>query len=343
MTYIIGEIGQNHNGSVKIAKQIIDSATSSVAEQLFNINLPIIDAIKLTKRDLNYELSDSQMSTPYINKNSFGNTYGEHRAFLELSDEEHHELYNYAKNKGVDFVETLCAPSCLSILHLFEPDKLKVASRDLTNIPLLEAMAETKIPMIISTGMAGEKELDQAVETITKYHQELSILHCVSQYPTKPENVNLNTIAFLQEKYADFTIGYSDHTIGISMPIAAVAMGAQVIEKHITLDRKMKGTDQIGSLGPDGLNRMIRDIRLLEKSMGKKEIFICKDVATAKKKLERSIATNKALKKGDIIQEEDIHLLSPGDGYKWSDKNLLVGKSVTCNIPANEIIYPNML
>ena len=225
----------------------------------------------------------------------------------------------------------------------FEPDKLKVASRDLTNIPLLEAMAETKIPMIISTGMAGEKELDQAVETITKYHQELSILHCVSQYPTEPENVNLNTIAFLQEKYGDFTIGYSDHTIGIAMPIAAVAMGAQVIEKHITLDRKMKGTDQIGSLGPDGLNRMIRDIRLLEKSMGKKEIFICKDVATAQKKLERSIATKKALKKGDIIQEEDIHLLSPGDGYKWSDKNLLVGKSVTCNIPANEIIYPNML
>tara|TARA_B100000900_G_scaffold415614_1_gene446252 strand:- start:207 stop:1241 length:1035 start_codon:yes stop_codon:yes gene_type:complete len=343
MTYIIGEIGQNHNGSVKIAKQIIDSATSPIVEQLFNINLPIIDAVKLTKRDLNYELSDSQMAAPYINKNAFGNTYGEHRAFLELSDEEHHELYNYAKNKGIDFVETLCAPSCLSILRLFQPDKLKVASRDLTNIPLLEAMAETKVPLIISTGMAGDKELDKAIETITKYHHELSILHCVSQYPTEPENVNLNTIAFFQEKYSEFTIGYSDHTIGIAIPIAAVAMGAQIIEKHITLDRKMKGTDQIGSLGPDGLNRMIRDIRLLEKSMGKKEIFICKDVATAQKKLERSIATKKTLKKGDIIQEEDIHLLSPGDGYKWSDKNLLVGKYVTCNIPANEIIYPNML
>ena len=343
MTYIIGEIGQNHNGSVKIAKQIIDSATSPIVEQLFNINLSIIDAVKLTKRDLNYELSDSQMAAPYINKNSFGNTYGEHRAFLELSDEEHYELYNYAKSKGIDFVETLCAPSCLSILRLFQPDKLKVASRDLTNIPLLEAMAETKIHMIISTGMAGEKELDQAVETITKYHQELSILHCVSQYPTEPENVNLNTIAFLQEKYTEFTIGYSDHTIGIAMPIAAVAMGAEIIEKHITLDRKMKGTDQIGSLGTDGLNRMIRDIRLLEKSMGKKEIFICKDVDTAQKKLERSVATKRELKKGDIIKEEDIQLLSPGDGYKWSDKNLVIGKSVNCNIPANEIIYSNML
>ena len=144
-------------------------------------------------------------------------------------------------------------------------------------------MAETKIHMIISTGMAGEKELDQAVETITKYHQELSILHCVSQYPTEPENVNLNTIAFLQEKYTEFTIGYSDHTIGIAMPIAAVAMGAEIIEKHITLDRKMKGTDQIGSLGTDGLNRMIRDIRLLEKSMGKKKFLFVRMSTQLKK------------------------------------------------------------
>ena len=105
----------------------------------------------------------------------------------------------------------------------------------------------------------------------------------------------------------------------------------------------MKGTDQIGSLGTDGLNRMIRDIRLLEKSMGKKEIFICKDVDTAQKKLERSVATKRELKKGDIIKEEDIQLLSPGDGYKWSDKNLVIGKSVNCNIPANEIMYSNML
>lgn len=343
MAYLIGEIGQNHNGSVDIAKKIIDKATSPIKEKLFNINLPSIDAVKLTKRELKYELSESQMAAPYTNKNSFGATYLEHREFLELSNEEHFELYQYAKSKNIDFIETLCAPSCLSMLKFFQPDKLKVASRDLTNTPLLEAMAETKIPMIISTGMAGEKQLNDAIEIITKYHQELSILHCVSQYPTEPQNVNLNTIAFLQEKYPQYTIGYSDHTIGIAMPIAAVAMGAKIIEKHITLDRNMKGTDQIGSLGPDGLNRMIRDIRLLEISMGRKEIFICNDVYPAQKKLERSIATKKAFKKGDIIQEEGIHLLSPGDGYKWNDKELLIGKSVNCNIPANEIIYPKML
>ncbi|MCB9188171.1 MAG: N-acetylneuraminate synthase family protein [Flavobacteriales bacterium] len=339
--YIIGEIGQNHNGSVDIAKLIVDSVTYPIDEPLFNTEIKGIDAVKLTKRDLKYELSDSQMNRIYDTPNSFGRTYGEHREFLELNDEEHYEVYKYAKSKGLDFVETLCAPSCTSLLNHFTPDYLKVASRDLTNLPLLEVMAETKIPIIISTGMAGQKELDEALLTISKYHSDISILHCVSQYPTEPRNVNLNTIRFLQDNYSDYRIGYSDHTIGISVPIAAVAMGAKVIEKHITLDRRMKGTDQIGSLGPDGVGRMIRDIRLLEKSFGVEDIFISNDVSVAKEKLERSIASNKNLKAGDVIKFEDIHLLSPGDGVKWVDRDTLIGKEVIQDIPANEIIYLN--
>ena len=129
-------------------------------------------------------------------------------------------------------------------MKLFTPDKLKVASRDLTNLPLLSALAETKIPIVLSTGMAGQKELDQALNEINRYHSEISILHCVSEYPTKYKNVNLNTLKFLQENYPEYSIGYSDHSIGIATPLAAVAMGAQIIEKHITIDRKMKGTDQ---------------------------------------------------------------------------------------------------
>lgn len=343
MTYIIGEIGQNHNGNVEIAKKIIDVVAKPVIDKLFDIQLPKMDAVKLTKRDLSYELSDSQMRRPYINKNSFAKTYGEHRAFLELNDEEHFEIYSYAKSENLDFVETLCAPSCLSMLKLFQPDKLKVASRDLTNLPLLQALAETNIPIIVSTGMASDKELDEAIEVISKYHNDISILHCVSQYPTEPKNVNLNTITYLIEKYSDYTIGYSDHTIGIAVPTAAVSMGAKIIEKHITLDRNMKGTDQIGSLGPDGIFRMVRDLRLLEMSFGKKEIFISDDVKLARLKLERSIATNKRLYKGNIITENDIHLLSPGDGYKWSEKEQLIGQRVNCDIPKNELIYSNML
>lgn len=338
-TYLIGEIGQNHNGSVEIAKLIIDLISRPIKDEVFGEVLKGMDAVKLTKRDLSQELSESQMKRPYDNPNSFGKTYGEHRKALELSDEEHFEVYKHAKEKGLEFVETLCATGCLSMLKYFTPDRLKVASRDLTNLPLLEALAETKIPMIVSTGMAGKKELDDAIETITKYHNNLSILHCVSQYPTHPKNVNLRTINFLKNNYSDFTIGYSDHTIGISMPVAAVACGAEIIEKHITLDRRMKGTDQAGSLGPDGVHRMVRDIRILDESLGEEKIFIVDDTKAAKHKLERSVATNKFIKKGEIIKEEDIHLLSPGDGVKWVDRNQLIGKKANDDLPANEIIY----
>lgn len=342
-TYIIGEIGQNHNGSVDIAKLLVDVVARPIHEELFDLELPRMDAVKLTKRDLKEELSKSQMDALYNSPNSFGKTYGEHRAFLELSDEEHFEVYQYAKSYGLDFVETLCAIGNLSMLKLFSPDRLKVASRDLTNLPLLAALAETKIPMIISTGMAGKKELDDAIDVITKYHSNLSILHCVSQYPTKPENVNLRTITYLQKNYPNFTIGYSDHTIGITAPVAAVAMGAKVIEKHITLDRKMKGTDQAGSLAIDGINRMVRDIRIMEMSLGEEEIFIEPDVSVAKNKLERSIATKRNMKKGEIITSNDIHLLSPGDGFKWSQKNLVIGKVLKEDISIDEIIYSKLI
>ena len=342
-TYIIGEIGQNHNGSVDLAKLIVDAAARPIQEDLFGLELKPMDAVKLTKRDLNQELSKTQMEAPYNSLHSFGKTYGEHRAFLEFNDEQHFEVYKHAKALSLDFVETLCATGCLSIFKLFVPDYLKVASRDLTNLPLLSALAETKVPMIVSTGMAGKHELDNAIEVITKYHSNLSILHCVSQYPTQPQNVNLNTITYLQKNYSKFTIGYSDHTIGISTPTAAVAMGAKIIEKHITLDRKMKGTDQAGSLGIDGINRMVRDIRVMEMSLGKEEIFIEEGVKSSRVKLERSIAAKHKIKKGDVISENDIHMLSPGDGFKWADKQLVIGKTAQADIPENEIIYLKMI
>jgi sialic acid synthase SpsE len=343
MTYIIGEIGQNHNGSVALAKLIIDLVSREIKDEVFDNVLNGMDAVKLTKRDLNQELSASQMNRIYDNPNSFGNTYGKHRAALELSDEQHFEVYKHAKEKGLDFVETLCAVGCLNMLKLFTPDKLKVASRDLTNLPLIAALAETNIPIIISTGMAGEKELDDAIQIITKYHSNISILHCVSQYPTKPKNVNLNTISYLLNNYKEYVIGYSDHTIGISTPIAAVAMGAKIIEKHITLDRRMKGTDQACSLGPDGVYRMVRDIRILDKSMGTEDIFIVPDTASAKEKLERSIATNRKINAGEVIIESDIHMLSPGDGFKWRDKSSIIGKKTINSIEKDEIIYSHNL
>jgi sialic acid synthase len=229
------------------------------------------------------------------------------------------------------------------MLRYFEPDRLKVASRDLTNLPLLEVMAETKIPMILSTGMGGKPELDRALEVITRYHSNVAILHCLSQYPSEYKNINLNTIPFLQKEYPEYTIGYSDHSIGIVVPAAAVALGARIIEKHITLDRNMKGTDHKGSLGSDGIWRMVRDIRNIEKSMGEEGMFISDAVSSARTKLERSLATARAIGKGEVINETDLHMLSPGDGFKWNEREQVVGKTATENIPEDEIIYKHMI
>jgi 3-deoxy-D-glycero-D-galacto-nononate 9-phosphate synthase len=342
-TYLIGEIGQNHNGSMEIAKSLIDNAATNVIDELFNKDLKAWDAVKLTKRDLKEELSASAMAKLYDSPHSFGRTYGEHREKLELDDQQHYELFQYAKEKSLDFVETLCAIGCLSLLKFFKPDKLKVASRDLTNLPLLSAMAETKIPIILSTGMGGVEDIDNALEVITKHHERVSILHCLSQYPSHYENINLNSLHYLKQRYQAYEIGYSDHSIGIAIPVAAVAMGSTIIEKHITLDRKMKGTDQAGSLAPDGMKRMVRDIRNLEKSFGEMKKERSSAVDLAKKKLERSIATTRELKIGEMISEDDIHLLSPGDGFQWKDKHLIIGKRVKENIAINEIIYKDII
>ncbi len=339
MTYIIGEIGQNHNGSVDLAKVMIDLANRPIRDELFDIELPKINAIKLTKRDLSQELTKSQMEAPYVSPHSFGKTYGEHRAALELNNEQHEELFHYAKDRGFDLVETICSVDALKILDFFRPDYLKVASRDLTNLPLLEAMADTAIPMIISTGMADQQDLDEAIEVISAQHSNISILHCVSEYPTHPQNVNLNTIDYLRERYPKYTVGYSDHTIGISAPIAAVAKGAKVIEKHITIDRDLKGTDQKGSLGPDGLRRMVRDIRLLELSMGERTIFMAPSANAARRKLERSIAARRDLEAGHVIKLDDIHLLSPGDGLQWRDRGVILGKTLKDPVPQDELIH----
>jgi sialic acid synthase SpsE len=168
-------------------------------------------------------------------------------------------------------------------------------------------------------------------------------LHCLSQYPSEYKNINLNTIVYLKKNYPGYTIGYSDHSIGIVIPVVAVAMGAEIIEKHITLDRTMKGTDHQLSLGPDGVYRMVRDIRNAEKAFGGEDMFISEAVKNVQIKLERSIASLHTIKAGTIIGIDDIHMLSPGDGYKWNEREKVIGKKAVVDIPENEIIYPNMI
>lgn len=328
---------------MELAKKLIDLAALPIIDSTFAKELKHLDAIKLTKRDLSEELTASEMDKPYDSPHSFGRTYGEHRAFLELSNEQHLELYKYAKEKGLDVVETICAVGALKLLDYFTPDYLKVASRDLTNLPLLDAMAATKVPIIISTGMTGQPELKEAVEVIAKHHNNITILHCLSQYPAQYEHIQLRAIQTLKQLYPEYHIGYSDHSVGIVVPVAAVALGAAVIEKHITISRSLKGSDHAGSLGPEGVLRMVRDIRHVEVALGTGDISYQPTVKATKEKLERSIASRRAIKVGETITEEDIHLLSPGTGLSWSQRQKLIGRRAKVNIAKDELITPAQL
>jgi len=337
-TFIIAEVGQNHNGDMHIARQLIDMAAMPIFDKFNNQPLVSVNAVKFTKRDLTEELSTEAQNRPYHSPHSFGKTYGEHRAFLELSYQQHAELEAYARSKGLGFIETLTSIKTIALLKQVKVDAIKVASRDLTNLPLIDELAGTKKRMIISTGMASEKEIDIAINHIVRHHENLAILHCVSEYPAQYKNINLRSIPYLKEKYP-YEIGFSDHSIGIVMAPVAVSMGATIIEKHITLNRQMKGSDHQSSLEPDGLWRMVRDIRNVEIALGQLHKIVPDEVASFKNKLERSIATKKDIEKGQILTVNDLCMLSPGDGLKWNEKDLLIGKKAKHRIPAQTIIY----
>ena len=338
-TYIIAEIGQNHNGDINICKKLIDQLIVYPYDEITDERLNTINAIKLTKRDLSEELSLDGMTAEYKGRNSFGKTYGEHREFLELSYEEHCEISDYVRSKGVDFIDTLCSPKTVNLTNMTTIDKIKIASRDLTNIPLLNEIGKTDVDVILSTGMGGKKEIDDALRILDDGLRNITILHCLSQYPAEYSRLNLSSINKLKEDYGQaHTIGYSDHSIGIHIPLAAVSLGAKVIEKHVTLDKNMKGTDHKGSAEPQEMKELVHNIRTFERSLGKDDIFKDDSVQLASKKLERSLAVRSDMKKGDVLNRENIYMISPGDGLKWDDIKNLVGKKINKKLERNTLL-----
>lgn len=313
-TYIVAEIGQNHNGDIKNAKKIIDMAARSGAS-----------AVKFQKRDIDSELSKDAYNRPYENPNSFGRTYGEHRRFLEFNEEQHLELKEYADAVGITYFCTACDIPSLRLLERIGNPFYKVASRDLTNLPLLKELGKVGKPVIISTGMAGLKEIDEALDALDMDKSKIIIMQCTSQYPCSLENVNLKAIETLKNRYNCVT-GLSDHTSGVIVAAVATTMGASVIEKHVTLDRTMKGTDQPGSLEEAGLVKLVDYINAIEISIGDGVKKINPVTEKAREKLERSITSSVTIPKGATLTEEMITLRSPGSGIKWTDRNLLIGK-----------------
>lgn len=337
-TYFIAEVGQNHNGDMDIAKQLIDAAAMPITDYLTGDLLPGVDAVKFTKRDLDEELSEEAANAPYDSPHAYGSTYLEHRQALELSVDQHAELEQYAHSKGLDFVETLCSPGCLELLERVRVDYVKIASRDVTNVPLLEALAQVRHRIIISTGICSVEELERAIEILSRPPEDLTILHCISQYPAEYENINLQSIGWLKEKFPQHRIGYSDHSIGIVIPAVAVGMGAGVIEKHVTLDRGMKGSDHAGSLAPDGLWRVVRDVRNVEKSIGDYKKEVSPAVFSTKEKLERSLALSVGIAQGEVVEETHLCMLSPGNGLSWEDRGKIVGKRAVADLRAKTIV-----
>jgi sialic acid synthase SpsE/spore coat polysaccharide biosynthesis protein SpsF (cytidylyltransferase family) len=328
-TYIIAEIGQNHNGDVRTAKKLIDMAVRCGA-----------NAVKFQKRDIESELTAEAFNKPYDNPNSFGKTYGEHRIFLELNEAQHLELKEYANAAGITYFCTPCDTPSVDMLERIGCPFFKVASRDLTNIPLLERLGKTGKPVIISTGMADLLDITDALKALKRGPDSVVIMQCTSEYPCKLENVNLLAMGTLRKEFGHL-VGLSDHTSGVVISSAASVMGAVMIEKHITLDRTMKGTDQPGSLEEAGLKKLVEYIRAIEIAKGDGDKIVNPATQAAKEKLARSITSAVAIPKGTTITEQMLCLKSPGTGLAWRNRDKVLGKKTKRTIEKDVTIFPD--
>lgn len=324
---IIAEAGVNHNGDINIAKKLIDVASQAGADlvkfQTFKADRVAsknADAADYQRRNTASDISQYQML-----KN------------LELSDSQHKELIAYAEKKNISFFSTAFDTEGLDYLNSLNFTRYKVPSGELTNYPYLRKLARFKKPVIVSTGMAMMEEVEAALTVLMSEglpKSDITVLHCNTEYPTPMADVNLKAMLSMGEK-CGVSIGYSDHTLGIEVPIAAVAMGAKVIEKHFTLNRNLPGPDHRASLEPSELKDMVKAIRNIEEAISgngikapSKSELKNRDVAR------KSIHSAVTIEKDELLTEENIIPLRPGDGIspmRWND---VVGKRAARKIEA---------
>jgi N-acetylneuraminate synthase/sialic acid synthase len=244
--YTIAEIGHNHQGKLETAKEMFRVAKECGA-----------DAVKLQKRDNRSLFTRAGYTKPYDNPNSYGETYGEHREFLEFGWIEYKELMNYAEEIGITIFSTAFDFNSADFLAKLDIPIFKIASGDLKNIPLLTHIAGFQKPMIISTGGGTMEDVNRAYDAIMPLNQQLCILQCTAGYPAEFNELNLKVITTFRERYPEVTVGLSSHDNGIAMAVAAYMLGARVIEKHFTLNHTWKGTDHAFSLEPIGFRKLV--------------------------------------------------------------------------------------
>jgi N-acetylneuraminate synthase len=313
---IIAEAGVNHNGDINLAKQLVDVAVDAgvdyVKFQTFKSESLVAKFAQKAVYQIENTQNDSESQLQML-KN------------LELSESNHFELINYCKQKNISFFSTAFDLQSLDFLHQLDFKVVKIPSGEITNLPYLRKAAMLFNQVILSTGMSTEEEIHEALNIFLNAglsKDSITILHCNTEYPTPMKDVNLKAMLAIQERFG-VSVGYSDHTLGIEVPIAAVAMGAKIIEKHFTLDRNLPGPDHLASLEPVELKAMVSAIRNIEKAIsgsGKKEPSESerKNITIARK----SIVAGKRIKKGEPITENNITTKRPGTGIspmKWDD------------------------
>jgi N-acetylneuraminate synthase/sialic acid synthase len=313
--YVIAEIGHNHQGKLETAKEMFKVAKECGA-----------DAVKLQKRNNRELFTRAGYGKPYDNPNSYGETYGEHREFLEFGGIEYKELMDYADEIGVTFFSTAFDFSSADFLAKLDMPAFKIASGDLKNIPLLTHIAEFQKPMILSTGGGTMEDVNRAYDAIMPINQQLSILQCTAGYPADFDQLNLSVITTFRERFPNLIIGLSSHDNGIAMAVAAYMLGARVVEKHFTLNHTWKGTDHAFSLEPIGFRKMVRDLERVKVAIGdgvKQTYDSEKDPII---KMGKKLVAARDLPAGYTIRREDIALKSPGDGLPPYELDKVIGR-----------------
>jgi sialic acid synthase SpsE len=329
-TYIIAEAGLNHNGSIEIAKQLIDIASISGA-----------DAIKFQKRTVENLAVKETLNANDERFPNFGKTYKEIRDFLEFNMDEYIILKNYSESKGLDFMVTAFDIDAVIFLEKLNIQSYKLASHSLTNIELLKYISKIGKPLILSTGMSDYNEIETAVNIFKESNTDIALMHCVSSYPTPINECNISFINNLKKKF-DLIIGYSGHELGYIPTLVAVARGAKIIERHFTINKKMEGFDHKMSLEPDEFYSMVRDIRLVEESIGVGEKLISETEWITRKKYHVSMTSLVEIPSGTILTEKMVTYKNPGTGIPPKNSNLIIGKKSTQSIPADILLTIEM-
>ena len=316
--YVIAEIGHNHQGSVETAKELFAAAKECGCQ-----------AVKLQKRDNRSLFTKEMFNKPYENENSYGATYGEHREALEFGLKEYKELQKYAREIGITFFATAFDFNSADFLHDLHMPAYKLASGDLTNIPLLKHVAAFKKPMILSTGGGTMADIERAYEAVMPINKQLCILQCSAGYPPAYEEINLRVISTLRERFNDIVIGFSAHDSGIAMALAGFILGSRVVEKHFTLHRAMRGTDHAFSLERSGMRRMVRDMQRARVALGDGQKRSYPSEKGPLLKMAKKLVAARELPEGHRLTRADIAIKSPSDGLPPFELDNVIGKITT--------------